>query len=97
MSEIDSTSYFFAYVIVFFLCPWCIYAFYLIRELHFLVKNNKNSFLKQKFTVAWQELKQFRKENPRAKYLYGKAKKWMVITLLLWITGFLILVGIVLF
>jgi len=54
MSEIDSTSYFFAYVIVFFLCPWCIYAFYLIRELHFLVKKNKNSFLILMGTALYQ-------------------------------------------
>ena len=95
MSENNLEPYFLAYIIIVFLCPWFIFAFHLIRELHFLTKNNKDLFLKQDFIFSWRDIKKFRKENPRAKYLYGKVKKWMVITSLSWIIGFLILIGII--
>ena len=44
----------------------------------------------------WKEVKAFRKENTKSKYLYGKVKRWFVITILSWVLGFIVL-GITLF
>ena len=91
MFTINPTPYVFAYAFLVFFCPWCVYATHLVRELRFLMKNDIVQWFNFSFISMWRSMKQFRKDNPEAKHLYGKVKKWLVITLASWIVGFALL------
>ncbi|MFQ5846553.1 MAG: hypothetical protein ACE5IQ_02645 [Candidatus Methylomirabilales bacterium] len=86
---IDVTPYVMVYAAVVFLCPWLILASYLLRELRVLRKHGLLGLTTN--AEVWNEIQSFRKTNPESKYLYGKVKQWMKITLTFWVTGFVIL------
>ncbi len=94
MFPVNPSPYILVYIILVFFCPWCIYGTYVIREIHFLRKHKV--FIPFNIITTWKEVKKFRNKNAKSKYLYSKVKKWFVITIILWVLGFIVL-GITLF
>jgi len=91
MFPINPTPFVLVYAFIVFFCPWCIYIICLIRELRFLINNDIIHFFNLDFFKMWRITKQFRKNNPEAKYFYRKVKIWFVITLVSWLIGFFLL------
>lgn len=95
MTPIDPTPYVAVYVIVVFLGPWLVFAWLLWREWSF-VRSHGIVVTAQNWQTEWPRLKRFRAEDPRARYLHGLVTKWLRVTLVMWVVGFVIL-GSVLF
>ena len=86
---IDPTPFVIPYAIIIFLLPWIICASFMIRNMAFLSKkgllNWGLDFEKQKLA------REFMKSDPQARSLYKQLKRWMIITIALWVGGFAVL------
>ena len=95
MAPIDPTPYAAVYATIVFLCPWTVFAYMLWREWRF-EGSRGFAVTVQNWRTEWPRLKRFRSEDPDARRLYGLARKWLRITIIMWIVGFVVL-GSVLF
>ncbi len=95
MRPINPTPYVLIFIILVFLCPWSVLCTYVIYDVRILSKNNVFSFDLNPIR-ALRKVSKFREKNDKSKYLNEKVKKWLIITLISWVIGFLCL-GITLF
>jgi len=68
------------------------FAWLLWRELRF-ARSHGIALTAQTWRTEWPRLKRFRREDPQARRLYELVSKWLRITLLTWIIGFIVLGG----
>ncbi len=86
---IDPAPFVIPYIVIVFLFPWIICAISMIRNVVYLAQNGLlywglNS---EKYKLA----RQFIRTDPQAHGLYKQLKRWILITAVLWIGGFIIL------
>jgi hypothetical protein len=92
MTPIDPFPYAAIYVVVVFIGPWMTFAWLLWRELRF-ARSHGIALTAQNWRTEWPRLKRFRREDPQARRLYELVRKWLRITLLTWIIGFIVAGG----
>lgn len=84
MALIDPDPVLVVYGVVVFLLPWLVYGSYIVRGLMYARSRGIGLF-------SWQSaasLRVLRQTDSRAAFLYQQAKRWFVITLIMWVGGF---------
>src|SRR5262249_35890122 len=69
---------------------WIVFAALLWREWSF-ARSRGIVVTAQNWRTEWPRLKRFRTEDPEARRLYGLLTKWLRITLVMWVVGFVVL------
>ena len=92
---IDPTPFVIPYVILIFLLPWGLAASFLIRELALAQREGQLSrlmgFTGLSIIERIKAAREYRGSNPLAMRLHQKTVQWALITILLWIVGFVLL------
>lgn len=87
-------SFYLAFSVIVFFAPWGIGFYYAILNVEPYVANPGWSMF---HPLAWRKFRDVRKIDPHANYLHGKVKKWMLITLISWIAGFIAMGAVIYF
>ena len=87
MTLIDPTPYVAIYGLLVFLLPWLIYGSYIIRGLAYA--RSKGICL---FSIAGgAQIRALRQIDSHAALLHRRSLRWLVITLVMWVSGFVIM------
>jgi hypothetical protein len=90
---IDPSPYAAVYAIAVFLCPWCIYGYFVIKE-YIHIAGHYQEFLFIFKIKTFKEIKATREKDEKWKTLHANTIKWLKITILSWLLGFIFLASI---
>ena len=92
MFPIDPTPYVNVYAVIVFLCPWLIFASWVVRHTLFIRRVRPSWFWWFGF-AQWKEYAKFREQNPEAMAIWRGAMRWLMITAICWAIGLVVLAG----
>ena len=79
------------YYIIVFMIPWTIFVYYLIKLMKHIIDNDYYWILSKENRLKYRN---WLKNDEKAKYLSNKIKQWFLYTFVLWILGFILLIGV---
>jgi hypothetical protein len=87
MFPINPVPYIIPYVIFFFLLPWSVFVIKLVSEIYYLYRNKKGLNI-----YSYKDAMRITKSNPEFLKRYKDVKKWLLITIIIWLIAFFSLI-----